>query len=1394
VTDTPADVVLRMLEAAVPPLQVKLRRPTLHILARRVVTLTAGAVDNRAQLVNALLRAAAEALTRRDQLEQRSQTIAREASEATSDAERSRHLLELLGTMVSDQVALLRDLRAMRRWFDHEALLDRIGDLTAAELDEVELACTAAAGLAAGFESHAVLDLDPAATTALAFGLAQRAAVEVVPVAALGAMTTILARLAAQERLMVLGLRSFRELCDWVADVRREPWVRVAALEAVVTAAPNDVPQVLRQVLIQREGRDGMILRSAALRLAASVRLPTSQRLKVALIAVDDPSEHVRQGLARCLVAIGGDKAAARLADLVFRDPAERVRAFALRELLRGAARAVEFAAAALDCTCRLLATVAEDPGALGRLVLLVLAVELPGLACGPDAPLPSTELVQPLSLVVRQAAVDLDLVERLAAVVRAMEVAAHPELEDMRRLFSAELADLGENRRVVVELFPETPPEQIEKALVVAARDEMSVSLDPVSPGRFRLLRGEPQRFRWWRWLFELSTPEPDKRQAFQHSHAACDSSQYVVPPFGMGEVTPTRVPGVRRMIAAIKGWGVFLPRVDDFDAALAGRRGERRVITTLGTLVITAPTTRWRRVKARLVLVLHYAALARQREVALAANDPKTRTAYVARLCELGFSVRVENTSGTIGNVPYDLGTAVPERYLPTIAWLPVFLELIVNEFLRPTGSSALHLALVAWAAFAWMIVRAAWIRARIERSRRAVPLTIGGWGSRGKSGSERIKSALFHALRFDVLVKTTGCEAMFIHARRDRPARELFVYRPYGKATIWEQRALLGYAEALHAHVFLWECMALRPQFVALLQNEWMRDEVTTLTNAYPDHEDVMGPSGEDVARVIATFMPRGGTVLTAEQELLPIIDESARRRNNRLHPVSDIDALLLPADMLARYPYAEHPRNIALALALAEHFGIDREWALAKMADHVVPDLGVLKTYPTVTHRGRRLTFMNGMSANERAGFMSNWVRLHLDQVDPDEHAGTVTVAVVNNRADRVPRSRVFAEILTRDVTCDHVIVIGSNLSGMARFLTESLDKWLVTVSVGSESKEAAHENLRGLLKRIRVVHRRETLERRLTAILLSSGVQEPECATRVSALIEAADSNRTDVEAVAKDALSAGDSSSEANQDALPHVLRLLGQYRTAHETLPKIHRAIDQGHPAEADRLLRSWFRGLALERNAQVTDYHATGDQVIDFVTRQIPPGHDAHVLGCQNIKGTGLDFAYRWVSVGDVDNALRRLESEPGRRAEAIRWLRSHGDYGLFDSRMAYARVAALRQHPAPEWEPFRAELDALAAHLEKVVEAKLARLAAAPERSWFARLLDRIEPFVDHLDSIRRHRISRHIMRDLFAQRISQSKAAVLLRELTDRSKGGWLAKDFEKWKKRRKERRS
>jgi hypothetical protein len=45
----------------------------------------------------------------------------------------------------------------------------------------------------------------------------------------------------------------------------------------------------------------------------------------------------------------------------------------------------------------------------------------------------------------------------------------------------------------------------------------------------------------------------------------------------------------------------------------------------------------------------------------------------------------------------------------------------------------------------------------------------------------------------------------------------------------------------------------------------------------------------------------------------------------------------------------------------------------------------------------------------------------------------------------------------------------------------------------------------------------------------------------------------------------------------------------------------------------------------------------------------------------------------------------------------------------------------------------------------------------------------------------------------MDDLFEVRIGQGRAALLLRELVAREKGGWLAKDVARWRERRAARR-
>lgn len=733
----------------------------------------------------------------------------------------------------------------------------------------------------------------------------------------------------------------------------------------------------------------------------------------------------------------------------------------------------------------------------------------------------------------------------------------------------------------------------------------------------------------------------------------------------------------------------------------------------------------------------------------------------------------------------------------------------EIWIQELLRKvvavTSNATWHLALVAWLVFAAILIRAALIRQKLDRVRKAIPLSVGGWGTRGKSGTERLKAALFQAFRYDVVVKTTGCEAMFIHARRDLPGRELFLYRPYDKATIWEQEKVLTYGSKLRGQVFLWECMALNPQFVEVLNREWMQDEVVTLTNAYPDHEDIMGPSGQDVARVIATFMPDRGVAYTAEEQMLPVLSASARERSSILRPVDPLVADLLPTDLLARYPYDEHPRNIALVLALAEHFGLDRERSLCRMADLVVPDLGVLKTYPEVPHLGRRLSFSNGMSANERAGFLSNWERLHFGKIGPDESPEVYTVAVINNRADRVPRSRVFAEIFARDVVVDRIVCIGTNLGGLRSFIDEAVTTYVGQLTLDLEDPEQAREQLSTLLAQLRLPCREDALQVRLRSIassLLSDG-EVDDLLSRVEGSLEKPEEvARSFAEAIAK--MGGGEEKRGAEvvvetdgvqedfswkRSTREHLVRevprwakeLCSSFHERKQRVETIRELVERADPKALD-LLRQFYRKTLMDRVFVQENAGANGNQTLDFIARVVPPGFVARLLGCQNIKGTGLDFVYRWISIGQVVEAIGRLK-DPGTRQDAIDWLGAHGDYGIADVRLAAESVAPYR-----EQQQSASGAEALLRSLIRTEEGIVKKMSEQGRKGPLARVLNWVEPWLDHLDSIRRSRGAAKIMTALFAQRISQAKAAILLRDLVSRQKGGWLAKDVERWTKR------
>jgi poly-gamma-glutamate synthase PgsB/CapB len=690
-------------------------------------------------------------------------------------------------------------------------------------------------------------------------------------------------------------------------------------------------------------------------------------------------------------------------------------------------------------------------------------------------------------------------------------------------------------------------------------------------------------------------------------------------------------------------------------------------------------------------------------------------------------------------------------------------------------PYGNKLSHLAAYATVTLAAFLVRGVAIRRSIENDREAIPLVIGGWGTRGKSGTERLKAALFQGLGHEVLVKTTGCEAMFIHGIPGQTAREVFIYRPYDKATVWEQRDLLSLARSLGARVFLWECMALQPDLVNLLQAQWMRDDYSTITNAYPDHEDVQGPSGYDVANVISEFVPTKGHLLTSEEQMLPLLRERAKERGSSVRVIGARDADLLADDLLARFPYAEHPRNIALVAGLARALGVPSAVALAEMADHVVPDLGVLKEYPTVPHRGRTLSFVNGMSANERTAALGNWIRTGFEEHDVDRDPKTWLVTVVNNRGDRVARSEVFARFLVEDIAAHRHVLIGTNVAGLRAFIDDALKKHLAAISPTHELAGDGTERLHMARARVdRAFARLKIGQTDADSVLAELAVLGAPALERalIEPLLEPSEPGERyeRARAFVEEGIP-----SDYDPDLRPFVVSAIAKRRTVRAIHAIVGRDLG-ANPTAIDVAFARAYRAILAESIIAIDDPQATGDQILDAVARAVPPGAHARIMGCQNIKGTGLDFVYRWVSIDTVAKYLGKLGAEAREdREEALRALAIHGDYGLLEARLALGRVEAARDaDPQAGSLPY----DLALSRLREVVDKRERALSTRRTKSVGETMRSVIGKTFDYLDATRRRRMANELLEALVTGRVSHAAAAKRMREIVARAKGGWL----------------
>ncbi|HVR74430.1 MAG TPA: hypothetical protein VMT52_08870 [Planctomycetota bacterium] len=1298
-------------------------------------------------------------------------------SRATTSEEKERHILKFAADLGASPSRVRGDSKAFSRWFGHDAITERYGrrynlderkvtlylDRLGVLAESILAAEPRGRGLKAAWQR---LDLEQTLKKFFAYDGDSR-----VSIAAFRLLSRALRALPAETQERSVDEKTLQFIYRSAMHPRLSVWLQCEALNLLESLSTVSLEKVLRHRLSRPAPGDDLFVRKRAAGLLCRnlARIPELADLLPTL--AEDPSPFVRQGFAASLIDTPTEACAIWFERLATRDPVPQVRAAALVAGLR----ILEKEGLKETVLRALAAVLADDKDNF------VLRVAAHIAASG------ARHLVQSKDSFAREwKASTLPALEKLhleapAIPVRRWAAMAHeriwceltPPARALRLKLEQSLQGLEPAAACSLEadLIPEGDEETAGRVLSVLTQEDYGLELKRIR-GKWRMTRGHVFGLRAWRWLYEVRNPSPDKRQAFSHTIGRLFSGDIRAPSTILSELSETRVPGEPLFITEEGGWRPYVPLVDEVLSTLTRRRssGPVKIYTSEGVTEVTPPGTIRARLKAYYTITTRFADIAKLRNWRSTLQE--SPAGYLASLEALGFEVRFRPHSAKLVRAVDPTALRFFPQCLPIAA--PQLWSRFKDYFVSVYDNSLFELTIFTALACSAFICRHIYASTSVRNWRRNIPLVVGGWGTRGKSGTERLKAALFNGLGYGVVSKTTGCEAMFLFAHAFGMTREMFLFRSYDKATIWEQRDVIRLANRLQADVFLWECMALTPAYVHILQHHWVEDDLSTITNTYPDHEDLQGPAGINIPDVIAGFVPHRAKAVTTEDQMLPILVQKAKDVSTDLRCISWLDSGLLAPDILKRFPYDEHPSNIALVLGLADELGVDRDFALKEMADRVVADLGVLKTSPISRVRSRRLQFANGCSANERHGTLSNWVRCGFNVQDAYAEPGVWITTVVNNRADRVPRSRVFAKILVEDIYADRHFLIGGNLKGLVGYIRQCWDAYAPTISLWPKDKpEDPASVLLEMARRFRLPFEKKHVLGRLKA-MLSTIELPPDLEHALLLILDDPHALRARI----------GSLGIKENVDAIlrhhQDGMMFLQEYEAFKEGLTDIGPGDREARDAAFRTFLWKWFQ----KKIHVVENYHTSGEQLVNTIAEETPPGYLNRVMGVQNIKGTGLDFVYRWQAWDTCYKACELLRSSNPLEAErGLRGLAAFHEYGVLSAEHMAETLQLAKRSPAAQSEHFQAEL-ALIQSTYDVAMAELSEKLGAVQResSRLESVIKTVEGFLDAGDAVKRRKLANQIYKDLVNERISTERAVIELQGLNKRQKGGWLFQKF------------
>ncbi len=300
--------------------------------------------------------------------------------------------------------------------------------------------------------------------------------------------------------------------------------------------------------------------------------------------------------------------------------------------------------------------------------------------------------------------------------------------------------------------------------------------------------------------------------------------------------------------------------------------------------------------------------------------------------------------------------------------------------------------------------------------QRRVRSIPIRIHVNGTRGKSSVTRLIGAGLRAGGITTITKVTGTYPRLIL----EDGSEVHIHRR-GDPNIIEQVGVVCFAAERNVRALVVECMALEQIYQRLVERQMLRATIGVITNVRLDHIDIMGRTLPQVAGVLSETIPAGKPLFTAENVVHDFLRVFAEKKRSTMIRTTEES---VSEDEMKGFGYIEHRENVALALAVCQHLGVERHVALDGMY-RARPDAGVLRRF-VVQAFGKRITFYNAFAANDPDSTYRVWKRVR----DEIGFEGT-RIVLLNTRQDRMDRARQLAELAGKKLCAemDYLMLIG-----------------------------------------------------------------------------------------------------------------------------------------------------------------------------------------------------------------------------------------------------------------------------------------------------------------------------------------------------------------------------